>query len=93
VIDNLDRALSSVRRGAEPNPLGDGVALIHRQLMEELRREGLRPVEALGCPFDPALHEAVATESRPGLCANIVVEEIQRGYFRGPSSASRPGPY
>lgn len=50
-------------------------------MLEALRKEGLRPVEAIGQPFDPTVHEAVATDAAPGRPPNSVVEEFQRGYF------------
>ena len=31
--------------------------------------------------FDPAIHEAVATETGSRLPSNVVVEEMQRGYY------------
>ena len=81
VLDNFERAMDSARRTADAGAVLEGVTLIHRQLLEELRREGLRAVEALGRPFDPAVHEAVATDSSSRLPANTIVEEMQRGYF------------
>jgi molecular chaperone GrpE len=81
VLDNFERALASMQQRAEGDSTVEGVALIHRQLLDELRREGLRPVDAVGHPFDPAVHEAVATEPGSRIPANIVVEELQRGYF------------
>ena len=80
VLDNFERALAA--RGGEDG-LRSGVQMIYRQLFDELRREGLRPVEALGQTFDPTLHEAVATTSDSGLPAHTVVGELQRGYFFG----------
>jgi molecular chaperone GrpE len=81
VIDNFDRALAAVPRSEGEAAIHRGVTLIHRQLMEELKREGLVPMEAVGEPFDPSHHEAVATDSASGLLPNTVVEEVQRGYF------------
>lgn len=83
VLDNLERALASVRPGASADSLAEGVALTQRQLVEELRREGLTPVEALGRPFDPEVHEAVAAAPSGGAAPNTVVEEFQRGYYFG----------
>ncbi len=81
VLDGLERALASGSAAAAGEGLRDGVALIHRQLLDELRKEGLRPVEALGQPFDPELHEAVATDASCGLPPGTVVEELRRGYL------------
>ena len=81
VIDNFDRALAAAPRSDAEAAIHRGVTLIHRQLMEELKREGLVPMDAVGEPFDPSHHEAVATDSSSGLPPNTVVEEVQRGYF------------
>jgi len=81
VLDNFDRAIASERLEGENEAFRAGVELIHRQLAEALKKEGLRPVDAVGQPFDPAIHEAVATGPASGLRENTVIEEIQRGYF------------
>jgi molecular chaperone GrpE len=82
IIDNFERALGAA--DGDEDPFRQGVRLIHRQLLEELRKEGLDPVEAIGRPFDPKCHEAVATEERDDVAPNQIVEEMQRGYqFRG----------
>ena len=81
VLDNFDRAIASETLEGENAAFRAGVELIHRQLAEALKKEGLRPVDALGKPFDPAIHEAVATAPASGLPENTVIDEIQRGYF------------
>jgi molecular chaperone GrpE len=82
VLDNLERALEAARCGrGNGDALQNGVALIQRQLLDELRREGLRAVESVGQSFDPAVHEAVATDGASQLPINTVVEELQRGYY------------
>jgi len=81
VIDNFERALAIEPRTDGEGAIHEGVALIHRQLMEELKKEGLAPMESVGEPFDPAHHEAVATDDSSGLPPNTVVAELQRGYY------------
>lgn len=78
VLDNLERALGT-GEGADA-PLHRGVALIHQQILDILKKEGLQPLEALGVPFDPRLHEAVEVLNVPGLEPGIVLEEVQKGY-------------
>jgi molecular chaperone GrpE len=80
VLDNFERALAAEVPSDDGRAFRDGVALIFRQLLEELRREGLASVDSLGQPFDPNHHEAVATDRVPGLPGNTVVEELRRGY-------------
>lgn len=81
VLDNFERALSGPQATPDGQAFQQGVALIFRQLLDELRREGLASVDSLGQPFDPNLHEAVATTTVPGLAPNTIVEELRRGYL------------
>jgi molecular chaperone GrpE len=81
VLDNFERALSADVPSEDGRAFRDGVALIFRQLLDELRKEGLAAVDSLGQPFDPKLHEAVATDTVAGLPDQTVVEEIRRGYL------------
>jgi molecular chaperone GrpE len=60
VLDNLDRALDANRTGASPDSLLQGVELVRRQFLAKLEGLGVRPIDALGQHFDPALHEAVS---------------------------------
>lgn len=80
VLDNFERALGRSPSGPD-STLHDGVALIFRQLLDELRRDGLTAVDSVGETFDPTVHEAVATTADSGIPAQTVVEELQRGYL------------
>jgi molecular chaperone GrpE len=51
--------------------------------MEALRRRGVEPLSAVGTPFDPAWHEAVASEPAGDRPDGEVVAEIRRGYRIG----------
>ncbi len=80
VADNLARALDHDERNEEP--LRQGVELIHRELMRLLETEGVTRLETVGQPFDPTLHEAVATlpvDTAP----DTIVKEIEPGYKLG----------
>lgn len=79
IIDNLERALATVE--VEKNALTTGVEMILRQLKEILAAEGLAPIEAVGQPFNPELHEAVSreeTEDQDKI--NLVLEQYRQGY-------------
>jgi molecular chaperone GrpE len=80
IIDNLERALQAA---AEDDPLRKGVELIHKQMLEILRRRGVTPIEALGADFDPNVHEAVTQEESAQHREGEVMEELQRGYKVG----------
>ena len=80
IIDNLERALQAA---AQDDPLRKGVELIHKQMLEILRRRGVTPIEALGADFDPNVHEAVTQEESAQHREGEVMEELQRGYKVG----------
>ncbi len=88
VLDDLERALAAARPAADdPEEAGDplaqlrhGVELIHRQLLEALRRRGVEALEVVGQPFDPNWHEAVVQEPAEGRPDGEVIGEVRRGY-------------
>jgi molecular chaperone GrpE len=80
IIDNLERALQAA---AADDPLRKGVELIHKQMIEMLRKRGVTPIEALGADFDPNFHQAVIHEESADHREGEVMEELQRGYAVG----------
>ncbi|HET7685531.1 MAG TPA: nucleotide exchange factor GrpE [Candidatus Limnocylindria bacterium] len=82
VLDDFDRALASVPPDAHEGWV-EGVRLVERKLRGVLEAEGVSPIEALGEPFDPNLHEAVVHEPTADHPDNTVIEELQRGYRLG----------
>jgi molecular chaperone GrpE len=80
IADDFDRAIEAM-----PEPLaGDGwvqgIAAIDRKLRTLLESEGVTPIEALGQPFDPRLHEALSHIETTEAPDETIVAEIQRGY-------------
>ena len=82
VLDNLDLALQHAD-SASPDVILEGVQLIYKQLMDTLARLGLETIEAEGLPFDPELHDAVATEPNEEVPDHTVVGVLQRGFKLG----------
>jgi molecular chaperone GrpE len=80
IVDNLERALQAA---AEDDPLRKGVELIHRQMLDLLRKRGVKPIEALGTDFDPNFHQAVIHEESTEHREGEVMAELQRGYVVG----------
>ncbi len=78
-LDGFDRALKH-RDPAVPEQFYQGVELIHREIMDVLRRAGLGTIETQGRLFDPHLHQAVETVEAEGYRDHEIVEELQRGY-------------
>ncbi len=83
IVDDLERALKTERVGEQAEPFRAGVELIYRQMLELLKRRGVRPIDALGTEFDPHLHQAVTSEPSPGHREGEVIEELRRGYVLG----------
>ena len=81
VLDNLQRALQHAQQSGSTNGLIEGVELTCKQYLEVLSRFGVRPIPSVGLPFDPALHQAVATVDPKGQAPNTIVEEYEKGYF------------
>lgn len=86
VLDNLNRALDSAGESNEQSNQQDfqqfieGIVLVNQQLNEVLAGMGIQPISALGQPFDPNFHEAVASEENEEFPAGTVIEELLRGY-------------
>jgi molecular chaperone GrpE len=81
VLDNLDRALAAARTDGGTSALREGVELIQRESLKVLERAGVTRYSALGAPFDPTRHEAVARVVNPHVTPNTVVDEILPGYM------------
>jgi molecular chaperone GrpE len=79
VLDDFDRALDNVPSDVH-DPWLEGVQLVERKLRGLLESEGVTPIEAVGQPFDPNLHEAVVHEDTADYPDNHVIGELQRGY-------------
>jgi molecular chaperone GrpE len=80
VLDDFDRALENVPADAHDAWI-EGVQLVERKLRGVLESEGVTPIDAIGQPFDPNLHEAVAHEQTTDLADNSVIGVVQRGYM------------
>ena len=83
LVDDLERALRADAGTEGADAYRRGVELIHRQLVEILRKRGVRPIEALGADFDPHFHQAVAHDTVEGRREGEVIEEFRRGYMLG----------
>ncbi len=81
VLDDLERALQAADQHEEAK-LEEGVALVHRELTDLLRKEGLVEVETDG-PFDPHVHEALLAQPAGDAPQGQVIQVLQKGYRLG----------
>jgi len=81
VLDNIERALDSVKSEASSDVLFKGVDMVAKQFKDVLRQLDVYEIEALNKEFDPNLHEAIfKVEAGQDESENIVVEVLQKGY-------------
>lgn len=81
IIDNFERALQAPAGGDEA--FKKGVELIHKQMLDLLRKRGVTLIDALGADFDPNIHQAVIHEPSDAHREGEVMQELQRGYKLG----------
>lgn len=81
-VDNLERAIDAARKSGvgDLESLLQGLELVQRDLESVLARHGVTEVEALGQPFDPSVHEALAQLPDASVSPGTVVQVYQRGY-------------
>ena len=82
IVDDFDLALT-VEAGEGAAAYRKGVELIYGKLQELLRKNRVKPIEALGADFDPKLHQAVVHEQSPEHREGEVIGEMRKGYMIG----------
>lgn len=80
-IDNLERAIEQGRNAGEVAGLLEGVEMTITGLRNTLEKFGLKPVDGVGQPFDPNLHEALVMEASQTVPPNTILQEYQKGYM------------
>ncbi len=81
VVDNFERGLATVPEDAKETPFAEGMEKIYKQLMKTLDDMGVKPIEAVGKPFDPNFHNAVMHVDDESLGENVVASELLKGYM------------
>lgn len=81
VLDNFDRAIEHAEASNDVASFAEGVAMIRRVFEETLARHGVKGFSAVGEPFDPRFHEAIQQVESREHPANVVVQEVVRGYL------------
>ena len=79
VVDNFERGLEAVK-DKKDDPFVDGMEKIYRQMVTELENIGVKPIEAVGCDFNPDFHNAVMQEESDELESGKIAKELQKGY-------------
>lgn len=80
LIDAVHTGISNLGDSEADERMREGLDLIGKQLLETLGRHGVAPIEALGQPFDPNLHEALFTQPRADVEPQTVVDVLRPGF-------------
>lgn len=80
VIDNFERGFTTVEEADEEDAFVQGMRKIYKQLMDELDKMGVKPIEAVGQEFDPNFHNAVMQVESDEFESGIVAQELMKGY-------------
>ena len=81
VVDNFERAINSIPEDLKGNAFVDGIDKIYKQMLKTFEDLGVKPIEAVGKPFDANLHNAVMTDENADAEVDTVTEELQKGYM------------
>lgn len=83
IRDDYLRALSVARqsKSEQGGVVIEGLEGILKNIDSLFASEGVREIEAVGTPFDPNVHDAIAYSARDDLAENTVTAEIRKGYM------------
>lgn len=80
IVDNFERGLAAVPEEARADAFVDGMDKVYRQMTEMLGKLGVKPIEAVGCEFNPDFHNAVMHVEEEETAENTITEEFLKGY-------------
>lgn len=80
VIDNFERGLATTKEEDKTNPHVEGMNMIYKQLMTELDKLEVKPIEAVGQEFNPDFHNAIMQVESDEYESGIIAQELLKGY-------------
>ena len=80
VVDNFERGLATIPEEEKGSAFADGMNMIYKQLLGELDKLGVKPIEAVGKEFNPDFHNAVMQVESEEYESGVVAQELQKGY-------------
>ncbi len=81
VVDNFERGLANLKPEDEGDPHVEGMKMIYKQLMTELEKLEVKPIEAVGCEFNPDFHNAIMQSASDEYESGYIAQELQKGYM------------
>lgn len=83
VVDELELAVEVGRSSNSTEAVVQGVEMTLKKLKKVLESQGVSPIDCVGKPFDPSMHNAIAKTEKEGVDGCTIVEEIRKGYTMG----------
>lgn len=83
IVDDFGRAMENLPVEIQENSWLEGIQLVQRKLLATLDTFNVTPIEAVGQPFDPNLHEAITQEMTDAYESGVVCRVLQAGYKIG----------
>lgn len=80
IIDNFERGFATVEKEDEEDAFVGGMRMVYKQMLTELEKIGVKPIEAVGQEFDPNFHNAVMQVESEEYESGIVAQELLKGY-------------
>ena len=80
IVDNFERGFATVDEEDKDDAFVVGMDKIYRQLMDEMDKMGVKPIEAVGKEFDPNFHNAVMQTESDEYESGVVAQELLKGY-------------
>lgn len=80
-LDNFERALATEAQTDEGKAILEGMEMVYKSILVAFEKEGITPIDAVGQEFDPNYHHAVMQDNNDEYEANIITEELQKGYM------------
>ncbi len=80
VIDNFEFGLMAAKAENEGSSIYMGMSMVHKQLQDFLREQGVEEIPTVGLPFDPAVHDAVSQQPTADVAEGQVLQQVRRGF-------------
>ena len=81
VVDNFERGLATIPEEDADSAFASGMKMIYKQMMDEVDKIGVKPIEAVGQEFDPNFHNAVMQVESEEYESGVVAQELLKGYM------------
>jgi molecular chaperone GrpE len=81
VIDDFERSLVHIKDAKDVDSIKDGIKMVYDKLMKMLEDQGIKPIDAVGKPFDVHYHEAIMQRKVENVEPHTVVDEFEKGYM------------